>query len=141
MDWGRARQLNLAFALWGCLNSAPHQLWDNHLDGLLEFFVAELRSYGGPSLDPARLKLYMDMYVATMGLAWLIEAPMRILRYLPNAAEMSGPLDPRLLACERARNQRHVSTLFLTLWEKHDFSRSLDQVLGNSGSLLRGDAR
>jgi hypothetical protein len=129
MDWGRVRQLNLAFALWGSLNSAPHWVWEDHLDELLSFFVAELRRHGGPSLDRGRLKLYMDMYVATMGLAWLIEAPMRILRYLPEAAETTGPLDPRLLACERARNQRHVSTLFLSLWERHDFDRSLDQLL------------
>jgi hypothetical protein len=65
-------------------------------------------------------------------LAWLIEAPMRILRYLPEAADMSGPLDPRLLDCERARNQRHVSTLFLSLWDNHDFGRSLERVIGGS---------
>jgi len=32
----------------------------------------------------------MDMYVATMALAWLIEAPMRILRYLPEAPSLTG---------------------------------------------------
>jgi hypothetical protein len=133
MDWGRARQLNLAFAIWGSLNAAPHRLWDDHLDELLSYFVAELHAHGGPLLDVGRLQLYMDLYVATMGLAWLIEAPMRILRYLPEAAEMTGPLDPRLLACERARNQRHVSTLFLSLWEKHDFVKSLERMLAEYG--------
>jgi hypothetical protein len=136
MDWGRVRQLNLAFALWGSLNSAPHQVWEDHLDELLGFFLAELRRNGGPSLDVGRFKLYMDMYVATMGLAWLIEAPMRILRYLPEAVEMTGPLDPRLLDCERARNQRHVSTLFLWLWEKHDFARSLDRVIAEKQAAI-----
>ena len=129
MDWGRVRQLNLAFALWGCLNGAPLWVWSDRLDELLDHFVDELQRHGGPRLDRNRLRLYMDLYVATMGLAFLIEAPMRILRYLPEAPAMTGPLDPRLLACERARNQRHISSLFLWLWHRHDFSASLDAIL------------
>jgi hypothetical protein len=131
LDWGRVRQLNLAFALWGSLLSAPHAIWEDHLDELVEFFVQELHRHGGPRLDPIRLKLYMDMYVATMGLALLMEAPMRILRYLPDAAEMSGPLDPRLLNCERARVQRQISTLFLLLWERHGFGQSLERLVAD----------
>ena len=60
-----------------------------------------------------------------------MEAPMRILRYLPDAAEMSGPLDPRLLDCERARNQRQISTLFLLLWERHGFGQSLEKLVAD----------
>jgi hypothetical protein len=131
LDWGRARQLNLAFALWGSLLSAPHAIWEDHLDELVEFFVQELHRHGGPRLDPGRLKLYLDMYVATMGLTLLMEAPMRILRYLPDAAKMSGPLDPRLLNCERARNQRQISTLFLLLWERHGFVQSLEKLVAD----------
>jgi hypothetical protein len=139
MDWGRVRQLNLAFAIWGSLNAAPHWLWDEHLDELLAFFVDELHRHGGPLLDAGRLKLYMDMYIATMGLTWLIEAPMRILHYLPEAARATGPMDPLFLDCERARNQRHVSTLFLSLWERHGFGRSLDHVLASqNGGSSRG---
>jgi hypothetical protein len=125
MDWGRVRQLNLAFAVWGCLLSAPVWLWDDHLDELLALFVEEFQRHGGPALDARQLALYMDMYVATMGLALLMEAPMRIERYLPDAALMSGPMDPRLLANERARNQRQISALFLHLWDRREFARSL----------------
>jgi hypothetical protein len=128
MDWGRVRQLNLAFAVWGCLLSAPVWLWDDHLDELLALFVDELARHSGPRLDPGRLKLSMDMYVATMGLALLMEAPMRIRRYLPDAAAVTGPLDPRLLANERARNQRQISALFLHLWDRHGFGRVLEAL-------------
>jgi len=53
MDWGRVRQLNLTFAIWGCLNAAPFKLWDEHLEELLQLFVEEYHEHGGPLLDTA----------------------------------------------------------------------------------------
>ena len=35
LDWGRVRQLNLAYAIWGCMLCAPQYIWDDHLDELL----------------------------------------------------------------------------------------------------------
>lgn len=132
MDWGRVRQLNVAFALWGCLSGAPLEIWDNHLDGLLDLFVEEFNAHGGPRLDVAELNLHMQLYVATMGLAWLMEAPARILFRLPEAATAFGPQDPVFLKNDSARGQLNVLTAFLNLWETHDFGASLDRLLERS---------
>ena len=137
MDWGRVGQINLAFALWGCLSAAPHAMVEQHFDALLSRFVAAVAQHGGPVLDIDRLRLCFDMYVATMGLAWLVEAPMRILHYLPDAAQMTGPLDPRLLAIDPARGQLHASTQFLALWQRHDFAAGLDRVLDDAAGRNR----
>ncbi len=71
-----------------------------------------------------------DFYVATMGLAVLIEAPALVLSRLPEAAGASGPLDPVFRKNEIARGFLHVFTAFLNLWQSHDFGASLDRLVG-----------
>ncbi|HMN46750.1 MAG TPA: hypothetical protein PKE27_19390 [Povalibacter sp.] len=133
MDWGRVRQMNVAYALWGALSAAHQELWDEHFDELLDLFVTELRANGGPSLATADLRLHMDLYVATMGLAWLMEAPAKVLSRLPAAATASSQRDPVFRTSEAARAQLHISTMFLHLWQTHDFAAGLDRVLAGIG--------
>lgn len=132
LDWGRVRPMNVAYALWGSLCCASLDVWDNHLEQLLCLFVSELQAGGGPRLDLTQLRLHLDLYVATMGLATLIEAPTLVLSRLPEAAHADGPLDPILRKDEIARCFLHVFTTFLNLWESHDFGASLDRVLERS---------
>jgi hypothetical protein len=69
--------MNVAMALWGALCAAEIEIWDNHLEELLALFAAEIRSCGGQELDIEELKLHLSLYAATMGLAWLLDAPAR----------------------------------------------------------------
>jgi hypothetical protein len=94
IDWGRVRQLNYAYALWGCLLAAPLDIWNDHLDELLALFAIELFENGGPHLEVASLRLHLELYVAMIGLAAALVAPDRILLRLPEAIEASGPRDP-----------------------------------------------
>jgi hypothetical protein len=129
LDWGRVRQLNLAYPLWGCLCAAPRELWDNHLDDLLAFFTGEFHAHGGPLLGIGELRLHLQLYVALIGLAGLIVAPDRILYRLPEAVSATGPADPIFRKSEQARNFLHIFTNFLNLWQTHDFGASLDRML------------
>ena len=129
LDWQRARQMNVAYALWGALCGASLEIWERHLDGLLTLFVHELHAQGGPALDVAELRLHLGLYAATMMLAGLFDAPARILACLPEAAGACGPLDPVFRRSEAARSFLHVFTVFLNLWETHDLGASLDIVL------------
>jgi len=134
-DWGRVRQMNVAYALWGCLCAASADIWESHLDELLALFTDELHARGGPRLDVTELMLHLHFYVATMGLAALIDAPRLVLARLPEAAGAYGPLDPVFRKDEVARGFLHVFTAFLNLWQTHDFGASLDRLLE------RGEAR
>jgi hypothetical protein len=129
LDWGRVRQMNVAYALWGSLCGAGPEIWNTHLDELLAQFVSELHTHGGPRLDLARLKLHLHFYVATVGLAMLIDAPQLVLSRLPEAAGAAGPLDPIFRKNDVARGFLHVFTNFLNLWQTHDFGASLDRLL------------
>lgn len=128
MDWGRVRQMNVAYAIWGSLSAASLEIWDRHLDELLGLFVDEFRSHGGPGLAVEDLRLHMDLYVATMGLAWLMEAPTKVLARLPEAANATSLRDPVFRNNESARAQLHISTAFLHLWQTHDFAASLNAL-------------
>ena len=110
--------MNVAYALWGSLCGASLEIWDGHLEELLTLFVAELHAHGGPRLDVTELKLHLDFYVATMGLATMIEAPALVLSRLPEAAAAHGPLDPVFLKDDVARGFLHVFTAFLHLWQR-----------------------
>jgi hypothetical protein len=131
LDWGRVRQMNVAYALWGCLCGAGLEIWDEHLDELLVLFTGELHARGGPLLDVTQIRLYLDFYAATMGLAVLIQAPALVLSRLPEAANAYSPLDPVFGKNEVARGFLHVFTAFLNLWQTHDFGASLDWLLRN----------
>jgi hypothetical protein len=134
LDWGRVRQMNVAYALWGSLCAASLDIWDSHLQELLALFVAELHAHGGPCLDVAELELHLNFYAATMGLATLIEAPALVLSRLPEAAAAHGPLDPVFLKDDVARGFLHVFTAFLHLWQRHDFGACLDRLLARIGA-------
>lgn len=129
MDWGHAGQMNLAFSLWGCLSGASLDVWDHHLDELIDLFIAEFAAHGGPAIAHDEMALHLDVYVAMMGLSYFIDSPARILQRLPAAIDASGPHDPVFRTSDTARNQLHISTAFLNLWQRHDFGASLDRAL------------
>jgi hypothetical protein len=133
IDWGGVGQLNVVYALWGCLLAAPRNLWDNDLGSLLWLFSEELSRCGGPRLTVGGLRLHLDLYVAVIGLAKAIVAPDRILFRLPDAMHATGPRDPIFDKSPPARNFLHVFTNFINLWRRHDFGRSLDAMLARSG--------
>jgi hypothetical protein len=133
LDWGRVRQMNVAYALWGSLCGAGLDIWDSHLDELLALFTAELHAHGGPRLDLEELELHLDFYVATMGLATLIEAPALVLSRLPEAVQARDQLDPVFLKDDVTRGFLHVFTAFLHLWQSHDFGASLDRLIRGVG--------
>ena len=132
IDWGRVRQMNLAYALWGCLVGADLAIWERHLDELLALFVAEFTSHGGPDMDMAKLKLSLQLYAATIGLAGIMIAPERILLRLPEAEFAAGPGDPVIRAHEEARCFLHILTIFLSQWRSQDFGASLDRMLAKN---------
>ena len=134
LDWGRVGQMNVAYALWGGLCSASLDILDRHFDELLKLFIDELHAHGGPKLAAAELKLHMQLYVAIMCLAMMMDAPALVLARMPEAATAHGQQDPVFHNHEFVRGFLHVFTAFLYLWETHDFGKSLQRLLDDIGS-------
>ena len=127
MDWGNVCQMNVAMAIWGCLSGAEIRIWNDHLDDLLSLFVTEFGESGGAALDLDVLKRHLTIYVAMMGLNWLLEAPRTLLK-IPDLADARSPLDSRIANNERARAQLLIMTAFLNLWEKADMAGVIDYL-------------
>lgn len=131
LDWGSVGQMHVAMTLWGCLSSAESWLWRDHVDELLALFVAEYAGAGGPVLPVAELKTHLLLYAAMMGLCWLMDAPPRIRREVPELAQCRGPLDPRITASETARVQLQMMSNFLSFWQAEGLNRVLRELFDN----------
>lgn len=129
MDWGRVGQITMGAALWGCLSAAHHDVWDDHLDELLELFVREYAAHGGPVIAAAELELHLLLNIACMGTARVLAFPEVVLFRLPAATTASGPQDPIFEQSDPARNSLHIFTVCLKLWRARNFGAQLDALL------------
>lgn len=120
MDWGRVGQMSVAQAIYGALSGAEVELWNLHFDELLGDFVREYEMAGGPALEVSELRNHVALVTATMGLAWLMDAPAIIERDIADTETLSGIHDDRLKSAEDARVQLHMLTMFLNQWQVHD---------------------
>ena len=133
MDWGSVGQMNLAMTLWGCLSGAEPEVWDERLDELLHLFAADFEGCGAPALDPAELRLHLQLYVAMMGLAYLLDAPARILKEVPalpvsDLTQVESRFDPRFTASETARVQLLMMINFLNLMRTASTKQTLQRM-------------
>lgn len=128
MDWGNVSLMNLAMPVWGCLSAAEPEIWNKHLDELLNSFAAEYQSAGGPVLGLEELRLHLALYAGLMGLAWLLDCPGYLLSMIPDLHEVASRLDPRLERSERARTQLLLMLNFLDLWQRQDMARVIARV-------------
>lgn len=125
IDWGSVGQMSLVVPLWGCLSGCEPEMWSSLFPELMERFVAEFEAAGGGKVDLDRLNRHFDIYVAMMGLSWLIDSPPRIKQEIPDPSVLSGPTDPLLDQFESARTQLKMTANVLTLWQLRDFGRNL----------------
>src|SRR6202012_5038729 len=92
-------------------------------------FVSEFAASGGPALDPAELKFHMQLYIAMMGLNWLLDATTTVRKHVLDLAAIQDRFDPRFKSNERARAQTQILTVFLNLWQTQDFGAVLDEFV------------
>ncbi|WAJ42573.1 hypothetical protein OK015_14890 [Mycobacterium sp. Aquia_216] len=127
MDWGCVSQMNLGMALWGAMSGAETDLWDVHLDDLLESFATEYARHGGPRLDPARLRRHTLLYAAAMGVAWLLDVPALIRKRFDIVP--STRKDPRIRDDESVRAPLQMLSNLLSAWERYRLGDLLDAAL------------
>ncbi len=104
------------------------ELWDNHLDELLALFIAEYQRAGGPPLQSAELKLHLHLYIAMMGLTWLMDVPALIEAQVPDLPDVKSRFDPRVHENEAAGVRLHMMGTFLHLWETQRFGTLLERM-------------
>ncbi len=132
MDWGCVGQMNMGMAIWGAMSGAETDLWNQHFEELLRVFVAEVERFGGPRLDPDRLRRHTLLYAAVMGVAWLLDVPALIhARFGADAPE--SRTDPRIRDDESVRAPLQMLSNLLNLWERYCPGDLLDAALAEEG--------
>jgi len=130
MDWGRVGQMNIALALWGSLSAAEPDMLADQLDALLPLFLREYEAHGGPAIALVQLQDHLFLYIATMGMAWLLDAPPIIRAQIPDLAPVHDRFDVRFKQNEAARTQLHMLTNVLNLWQRRGFGQVLSRIPG-----------
>jgi hypothetical protein len=128
LDWGRVRQFNVVYAIWGSLSGADIDIWDHHVDDLLQLFADELADHGGPLLEPGLLRLHLDLYIATIGLVEMMNVPEVVLARLPEAIDAASLRDTVFVENEMPRVILHMFLTYLHLWDRRDFEACLDRL-------------
>jgi hypothetical protein len=126
MDWGCVSQMNMGMAIWGAMSGAETEMWDEHIDELLQVFVAEVRGSGGPDLDVERLLRHTLLYAAAMGVAWLLDVP-ALIRKRFGVDAPNDRRDPRIRDDESVRAPLQMLSNLLSQWERH----SIGDLLGS----------
>ena len=135
IDWGRVGRMSVAQALWGTLSGAETDIWDNHLEELVGIFAANFADLPPESrLDPAEIRLEIDMLASLLGTCWLLDAVPLILRDVPDLASVECRRDPRIRENERARTQLHMLTVYMNLMQTRDIAGGIDRVLAQTGA-------
>jgi len=128
LDWGCVSQMNLGMAIWGAMSGAETDMWERHLDELLNLFVTEVLRYGGPDLDPDRVRRHTLLYAATMGVAWLLDVP-ALIRSRFGADAPASRTDPRIKDDESIRAPLQMLCNLLAMWDRHRLGDMLDAAL------------
>ena len=131
MDWGHAGRMNIAYSLWGCLSGAHFDIWRNGIDELVDVFVTTFNEHDMVGLDGENVRRHFRIYAALMGLSYFMDAPGRISARFPDFANAVDRYDPVFRAHPTARNQLHISTVFLEMWRGSDIESDVAHVLSS----------
>ena len=124
IDWGSVGQISVASAIWGCIGAAEPALHDEHLENLIDLFVAEYATAGGPVLDRGEVMRHLELHVM-MSALHMTTAPPAILREVPDPLVAVDRYDPIFTEFETARVQLKITVSLLNLWHRRDLGRYL----------------
>jgi hypothetical protein len=119
MDWGNAGQLNVAMAIWGCLCGAHPDRW-RQIEELVGVFVDAFNGEGAPPIEVPVVMAHLDLYIAHMGVRYMLDSPGFIRSRLPAGHVPADHLDAAIQADERIRSQLAILVNFLGRWRERD---------------------
>ncbi len=134
LDWGMARQMNLAMALWGGLSGGNQAFWRDDAEAVIDHFLAELSAHGGPTIAPGRFRLHLDLSVGMLTLALMMDMPVMFLSRMPDVGLASSPDDPKLHVDKVVHGFLHTFGNAIGLWQRRDFGASLSRMLESQGT-------
>jgi hypothetical protein len=112
-------------AIWGAMSGAEIDLWNDHFGELLDLLCTEVHAAGGPELDAGELDRQVVLYVALMGVTWLLDVPALIRAKVPDSGSATLRTDPAIKNDESVRAPLQMLVNVLNLWESRDLGGAL----------------
>lgn len=129
LDWGSVGQMHVAQSIFGVLCACETTFWAAHKTELVSLFASEYAEHGGPRIAPDILNLQLKLFVAMLGMAWMLDAPSIIRAQLPQLHSIRDRHDPAFKSDFLARAQLQLMNVFLNAWQREEFGAVLQQFL------------
>jgi len=137
LDWGHVGQMSVAQTIYGGFSGAEKELWDGHLEQVVDTFSEEYQRCGGPRLDPALLQNHMLLITGWMGVAYLLDYPAVLQKQLADPGAVRDYRDTPIREHEDARVPLHMLSMFLNQWETRDIAGLASEMLAAGASPRR----
>ncbi len=118
LDWGGVGQANLAQSYYGMLCAGEADFLAEHDADLQALLLRGYADQGGPTLDPHAFDRDLQIAIALLGTAWMLDAPSLLAAEIPDYAELTDRTDPRLRALFLPRAQLQLLVVFLSEWRR-----------------------
>lgn len=132
LDWGSVSQMNVAQSIFGALCAVETGFWNDHKNKLVTVFADEYQRSGGPQLDASELGFQVQLFVAMLGLAWLIDAPTIIAAQISDLGTVNDRFDPKLKTNFLARAQLQLLVVLLNAWQSENYGAVLERFLARA---------
>lgn len=125
LDWGSVGPMNMASAFFGLICGALPEFLDSHRGDLIDELLAEYARSGGPDIDRARFARLLQLSIALLGVAWMLDAPTIIRREVAEFDAVTDWRDPRIHDNFLARAQLQLLMTMLNEWRSTDIGTVL----------------
>lgn len=128
LDWGGVAQSNLAQSYYGMLCAAEADFLAQHDAHLQALLLEEYARAGGPRLDAAAFDRDVQLSIAVLGTAWMLDAPALVEAELPDYPNLKDRTDPRLRHLFLPRCQLQLMRVLLSEWRRKDIGKTIRQL-------------
>ena len=129
LDWGGVGQANLAQAYYGMLCAAEADFLAENDARLQALLLGEYAASDGCAIDQAKFDEDLQVSIALLGTAWMLDAPALLAAEIPDYADLSDRTDPRLRALFLPRAQLQLLVVFLSEWRRKDIGQTIRRLV------------
>lgn len=123
LDWGGVCQMNLAQSFFGMTCAAEADFLAEHEEHLMRLVLDHYNAAGGPIVDVQTFARSVQLSMAVLGTAWMLDAPSLIAAEIPDYRQLESRFDPRIRDLFIPRAQLQLMTVYLEEWRRLDIGR------------------
>ena len=129
LDWGGVGQATLAQSYYGMVCAGEADFLAEHDADLQALLLRDYAAQGGPTLDARAFDQDVQIAIALLGTAWMLDAPSLLAAEIPDYRDLAGRTDPRLRALFLPRAQLQLLVVFLSEWRRKQIGATVRRLV------------